>query len=194
MQKSEKKGKGSEGEIQGQETGSGKGVDLKQDFDFADPQDLYLVISQSIRQELTKDSKSSLFQSIKFVSRRFDGLKDQLTEAMKQSPRSPAREDEEGELLTKEEQAQIISDVMRKNAASLTGADAKGLTVALRDLMPELYGHTKDDTKPDPCAVMAYLVSFGGANGKELVQDLGGKAFLESELSDLLGIQVKLGE
>ena len=44
--------------------------------------------------------------------------------------------------------------------------------------------------KPDPCAILAYVVSFAGMTGEQIVNSLGGKEFMACQLSDILKIPV----
>ena len=102
---------------------------------------------------------------------------------------TPARE-ESSRPPTREELISIVSEALRSENA--TGSDVKGLTATLQSLVPELFTD-QAGTKPDPCAVVAYITTWAGASGEQIMAELGGREFLAEKLSDLLHTPVSLG-
>lgn len=51
----------------------------------------------------------------------------------------------------------------------------------------------KEKLRPDPCAIITYICSFAGRKGAEIIQELGGKDFIEAKLSDILKVPVRIG-
>lgn len=46
--------------------------------------------------------------------------------------------------------------------------------------------------RPDPCAVMAYLCTFSGKAGADIIGELGGREFVEGRLSEVLKAEVSI--
>jgi hypothetical protein len=52
----------------------------------------------------------------------------------------------------------------------------------------------REQMRPDPCAIIAYICTFAGKSGAEIIKELGGREAMESRLSEILRVQVKLGD
>jgi len=117
---------------------------------------------------------------------------DRLQHEVEAAKVAPVRE--AGDLLTADQIAGIISDTLKDgyNSGKLTGADAKGLTQTLRELLPSLFGSNDDTDIPNPAALMAYITGFSGRQGADIVQELGGREFMQARLSEILHIPVIL--
>jgi len=97
-----------------------------------------------------------------------------------------------GDAPTREELIDIVSAALR--AKNATGSDVKGLTATLQSLLPDLFSSGDQSKRPDPSAIIGYITTFAGRKGAEIVADLGGRESLETRLSEILGLPVKLGE
>jgi len=52
----------------------------------------------------------------------------------------------------------------------------------------------REQVRPDPAAIIGYICTFAGKSGAEICQELGGRESMEARLSEILRVQVKLGE
>lgn len=98
----------------------------------------------------------------------------------------------DGELTTQEIKAKLI--MLFRTSAS---ADSIKALQQLRDefgILDELKAD-RVKVRPDPCAIISYITGFAGRKGDEIVQELGGREFIESQLCAILKVEsVTIGE
>ena len=156
-------------------------------------QSIYRRIKQAITDKLDRRSNSMLLLSSRETAQRIDRLlreADDLRAKLAALTHTPAAIEGGSEPPTREELIGIISQAVRRPDG--TGADIKGLTATLQSLLPDLFRDESNDRKPDPCAVLSYVVSFAGMTGPEIIQGLGGRDFVRDTLVDILKTAVVL--
>lgn len=58
-------------------------------------------------------------------------------------------------------------------------------------ILDELKAEREEKTKrPDPCALISYLCTFGGKQGSEIIKELNGPKFVAAQLSEILKVPV----
>jgi hypothetical protein len=110
--------------------------------------------------------------------------KDRRARSIKDDP-------DKGTLIDTETLAIRISDALRKG--NNTGADIKSMTTTLQLISPDLFRHSDKADRPDPCAIIKYLCTWSGAQGADMVKELGGAEFLATKLSEVLDTPVSVG-
>eukprot|EP00919_Chromeraceae_sp_WS-2016_P009453 GHVR01022181.1.p1 GENE.GHVR01022181.1~~GHVR01022181.1.p1 ORF type:complete len:238 (+),score=24.55 GHVR01022181.1:1053-1766(+) len=154
---------------------------------FDDPRQVFALFRGCLRYKPESDTNSKLNAAAVKVARSFKRLGKERDEAQTQLL---AHASITAEPPTREELISIISTGLRDITA--TGSDVKGLTATLRDLMPELFRQQGDVDRPDPCALMAYICTFSGMTGEQIIAEQGGREFVEAQLSDILKTKVIL--
>ena len=161
--------------------------------DYWTEQAIFRRIKQAITDKLDRRSNSMLLLSSRETAQRIDRLlreADDLRAKLAALTHTPAAIEGGSEPPTRDELIGIISQAVRRPDG--TGADIKGLTATLQSLLPDLFRDESNDRKPDPCAVLSYVVSFAGMTGPEIIQSLGGRDFVRDTLVDILKTAVIL--
>jgi len=74
-----------------------------------------------------------------------------------------------------------------------SGADVINSLKQLQAEFGILDGIKREQSRPDPCAILAYVTGFAGKSGEQICQELGGAEFLAKELTEILKVPVRVG-
>jgi len=148
-------------------------------------------LAASKSEKLSKAENSAVFTLAKRIRRYVDRLH-QRAQAAEEKSRTYTRASKDGEVepVTRAELINIITQEIRKT--NRTGSDVKGLAATLQSLLPDLFADSSKAPQPDPCAVLAYVCSFSGMTGAEIVHELGGRDWMSARLRDILKTSVIL--
>jgi hypothetical protein len=106
-----------------------------------------------------------------------DTLQEENRTTSQVSPQNSTLQD-----ITQDEIAALITRTLRNKP---TAAEVASLTTALLKIKPQLAESERTD-KPDPAAVIAYVASFAGMAGKQIIGELGGPRLLVERMCQVL--------